>query len=126
MDLVTEIENWCVRMKKDFFASEYTVRDFQRLLVERVVSPDLIESPIAIFARLQKQQRRLRQAYDYFLQNRDYLYGDPVKAINAVEDEIADVFILLCSFCGSLGIDFHSAIKKRILKNFSDGKFAVK
>lgn len=113
-------------MKKDFFASEYTVRDFQRLLVERVVSPDLIESPIAIFARLQKQQRRLRQAYDYFLQNRDYLYGDPVKAINAVEDEIADVFILLCSFCGSLGIDFHSAIKKRILKNFSDGKFTVK
>jgi len=114
-------------MKKDFIPLEYTVRDFQRLLVERVISPYIdIKSTIAVFTHLQKEMRELNQAYDYFLQQRDYLYGNPVRAINAVEDEIADVFILLCFFCGSLGIDFHSAIKNKILKNFSDGKFAVK
>ena len=113
-------------MKEDLIPLEYTVRDFQRLLVERVISPHIdIKSTIAIFTRLQKEMRELKQAYDYFLQQRDYLYGNPVRAINAVEDEIADVFILLCFFCGSLGIDFHSAIKNKILKNFSDGKFAV-
>jgi hypothetical protein len=114
-------------MKNNSIPLKYTVRDIQRLLVERVISPDIrIESTIAIFARLQKQMRRLRQTYDYFLQQRGYLYGDPVKAINAVEDEIADVFILLCFFCGSLGIDFDSAIKNRILDDFTDGKFALK
>ena len=114
-------------MKKDFIPLEYTVRDFQRLLVEKVTSPYVdIKSPISIFARLQKEMRELRQTYDHFLQNRDYVYGDPVRAINAVEDEIADVFILLCFFCGSLGIDFHSAVENKILRNFSDGRFAVK
>ena len=62
----------------------------------------------------------------FFCNREDILYGDPVKAINAVEDEIADVFILLCFFCGSLGIDFDSAIKNRILDDFTDGKFAIK
>jgi len=114
-------------MKKGLIPLEFTVRDFQRLFVERVISPYIdIKSPIAIFARLQKEMRELKQAYDYFLQQRDYLYGNPVQAINAVEDEIADVFILLCFFCGSLGIDFQSAIKNKILKNISDGKFVVK
>ena len=114
-------------MKKDFIPLEYTARDFQRLFVEKVISPYIdIKSPIAIFTRLQKEMRELKQAYDYFLQQRDYLYGNPVQAINAVEEEIADIFILLCFFCGSLGIDFHSAIGNKILKNFSDGKFAVK
>lgn len=114
-------------MKKDFIPLEYTVRDFQRLLVERVISPYIdIKSTISIFTRLQKEMRELKQTYDYFLQQRDYLYGNPVRAINAVEDEIADVFMLLCFFCGSLGIDFQSAIKNKILKNFSDGKFAAK
>jgi NTP pyrophosphatase (non-canonical NTP hydrolase) len=112
---------------KDFIPLEYTVRDLQRLLVERVTSPHIdVKSPIAIFTRLQKEMRELKQAYDHFLRQRDYLHGDHVQAINAVEDEIADVFILLCFFCGSLGIDFHSAIRNKILKNFSDGKFAVK
>jgi len=114
-------------MKEDFIPLQYTVRDFQRLFVERIISPGIdIKSPIAIFTRLQKEMREFRQAYDYFLQQRDYIYGDPVQAINALEDEIADIFILLCFFCGSLGIDFHGAIKNKILKNFSDGKFAVK
>lgn len=114
-------------MKNNFIPLEYTVRDIQRLLLERVVSPDIkTESTIVIFARLQKQMRRLRQTYDYFLQQRGYLHGDPVKAINAVEDEIADVFILLCFFCGSLGIDFDTAIKNRILDDITDGKFALK
>jgi len=114
-------------MKGDFIPSESTVRDFQRLLVERVIDPYIdIKSTIAIFTHLQKEMRELTQMYDYFLQQRDYLYGNPVRAINDVEDEIADVFILLCFFCGSLGIDFQSAIKNKILKNISDGKFAVK
>ena len=114
-------------MKKDLIPLGYTVRDFQRLLVEWVTSPYVdIKSTIAIFARLEKEMRELRQAYDYFLQQRDFLYGNPVRAINAVEDEIADIFILLCFFCGSLGIDFHGAIKNKILKNFSDGKFAFR
>ena len=112
---------------KDFIPLECTVRDFQRLLVERVISPNIdIKSTIAVFTRLQKEMRELKQAYDYFLQQRDYLYGNPVRAINAVEDEIADIFILLCFFCGSLGIDFNSAIKNKISKNISNGKFAVK
>jgi len=114
-------------MKKDFIPLECTVRSFQRLFVERVISRYIdIQSPIAIFTRLQKEMRELKQVYDNFLQQRDYLYGDPVQAINAVEDEIADVFIVLCFFCGSLGIDFHGAIENKILKNFSDGKFALK
>ena len=114
-------------MKNNFIPLEYTVRDIQRLLLERVVSPDIrTESTIVIFARLQKQMRRLRQTYDYFIQQRGYLHGNPIKAINAVEDEIADVFILLCFFCGSLGIDFDSTIKNRILDNFTDGKFSLK
>jgi len=114
-------------MKKDFIPLEYTVRDFQRLLVERIISPHIdIKSTIAVFTRLQKEMRELKQAYDHFLQQRDYLYGDPVQAINAVEDEVADIFILLCFFCGSLGTDFHGAIKNKILKNISDGKFTVK
>ena len=114
-------------MKKSVIPLECTVRDFQRLLVEKVISPYIdIKSPIAIFTRLQKEMRELKQAYDYFLQQRDYFYGDHVQAVNAVEDEIADIFILLCFFCGSLGIDFHGAIKNKILKNFSDGKFAFR
>jgi len=122
-----ERKNWCVRMKNNFIPLEYTVRDIQRLLLERVVSSEIrTESTIAIFARLQKQMRRLRQTYDYFLQQRGSIYGDPVKAINAMEDEIADVFILLCFFCGSLGIDFDTAIKNRILDNLNDDKFALK
>jgi hypothetical protein len=121
------MENWCIKMKKDFIPSEYMVRDFQRLLVERVIDPYIdIKSTIAVFTHLQKQMRELKQAYDYFLQQRDYLYEDSVRAINAMEDEIAEVFILLCFFCGSLGIDFDSAIRNKILKNISDGKFAVK
>ena len=68
-----ERKNWCVRMKNIFIPLKYTVRDIQRLLVERVVSPDIrLDSTIAVFARLQKQMRRLRQTYDFFLQQRGY------------------------------------------------------
>ena len=98
-----------------------TVRQYQMLLVNELNKYVDIENKAAAFSRLQQEVRELRQAGIYRMQN-----PLDVAPLNAIEDEIADIFIVLCFLCSSLGIDLESAIKNRVIENIQKGKFGAR
>jgi NTP pyrophosphatase (non-canonical NTP hydrolase) len=95
-----------------------TVRRYQMLLVDKLNKSVDIENEAAMFSRLHKEVRELGQAGVYRVQN-----PFDVAPLNAVENEIADIFVSLCFLCGSLGLDLEGAIKNRIIENIRRGKF---
>jgi len=102
------------------FREDRTVRQYQMLLASGL-NPDVdIENSAAVFSHLKREVRELGQANVWRVQN-----PFSVPPINAIEDEVADVFIMLCFFCSSMGIDFESAIKNRIIRNIQKGKFGA-
>ncbi|UCD26704.1 MAG: hypothetical protein JSW19_03805 [Candidatus Bathyarchaeota archaeon] len=99
------------------FREDRTVRQYQMLLVSKL-NPYLdIENSAAVFSRLKQEVRELGQAGIFRVQ-------DPlnVAPLNAIETEVADIFNTLCFLCSSLGIDFESAIKNRIIENIQKGR----
>jgi len=98
-----------------------TVRQYQMLLVNELNKYVDIENKAAAFSRLQQEVRELGQAGIYRAQN-----PLDVAPLNAIEDEIADIFIVLCFLCSSLGIDLESAIKNRVIENIQKGKFGAR
>jgi NTP pyrophosphatase (non-canonical NTP hydrolase) len=98
-----------------------TVRQYQMLLVNEFNEYVDIENKAAVFSRLQQEVRELRQAGIYRVQN-----PLDVAPLNAIEDEIADIFIMLCFLCSSLGIDLEGSIKNRIIENIQKGKFGAR
>jgi len=100
------------------FREDRTVRQYQMLLVNRLNKSVDMENKAAMFSRLQQEVRELGQAGIYRVQN-----PLDVAPLNAIENEIADIFISLCFLCSSLGIDLESSIKNRIIENIQKGKF---
>ncbi|MHA2315788.1 MAG: hypothetical protein ACXACF_11015 [Candidatus Hermodarchaeia archaeon] len=98
-----------------------TVRQYQMLLVNEFNKYVDIENKAAVFSRLQQEVRELRQAGIYRVQN-----PLDVAPLNAIEDEIADIFIMLCFLCSSLGIDLEGSIKNRVIENIQKGKFGAR
>ncbi len=95
-----------------------TVRRYQMLLVDRLNKLVDIENEAAMFSRLHQEVRELGQAGIYRVQN-----PFNVAPLNAIENEIADIFISLCFLCASLGLNLEGAIKNRIIENIQKGKF---
>jgi len=100
------------------FREDRTVRQYQMLLVSKLNKSVDMENKAAMFSRLQQEVRELGQAGIYRVQN-----PLDVAPLNAIENEIADIFISLCFLCSSLGIDLESSIKNRIIENIQKGKF---
>jgi len=103
------------------FREDGTVRRYQMLLVNRLNKSVDMENKAAMFSRLQQEVRELGQAGIYRVQN-----PLDVAPLNAIENEIADIFISLCFLCSSLGIDLESSIKNRIIENIQKGKFRAR
>ncbi|MDH5419439.1 MAG: hypothetical protein OEY47_09205 [Candidatus Bathyarchaeota archaeon] len=103
------------------FREDRTVRQYQMLLVSKLNKSVDIENKAATFSRLQQEVRELGQAGIYRVQN-----PLDVAPLNAIENEIADIFISLCFLCSSLGIDLESSIKNRIIENIQKGKFRAR
>ncbi len=103
------------------FREDITVRQFQMLLVNGFTPYVDIENSAGVFSRLHREVRELGQVSIYRAQN-----PFSVAPLNAIENEVADVFIMLCFLCSSLGIDFESAIKNRILENIKKGKMTAR
>lgn len=103
------------------FREDRTVRRYQMLLVNGFSPYVDIENSAAVFSRLHHEVRELGQMSVYRAQN-----PFSVAPLNAIENEVADVFIMLCFLCSSLGIDFESAIKNRIKENIKKGKIRAR
>ena len=100
------------------FREDRTVRKYQMLLASKLNKSVDIENEAAMFSRLQQEVRELGQAGIYRVQN-----PLDVAPLNAIENEIADIFVSLCFLCSSLGIDLEGSIKNRIMENIRKGKF---
>ena len=103
------------------FREDRTIRQYQMLLVSKLNKSVDMENKAAMFSRLQQEVRELGQAGIYRVQN-----PLDVAPLNAIENEIADIFISLCFLCSSLGIDLESSIKNRIIESIQKGKFRAR